>query len=100
MAAVKAKTDTIPASPAAVGSAMTLAIGAIAEDTFTLPSEMVARPTGVLGKVLRLFAWSSNKKTRDRSTGLKKVYATDGTTVLETQTQSTTGTTDQETQGS
>ena len=34
-----------------------------------------------------------------RPTGAKVVYGTDGSTALETQTQSTSGTTDQETQG-
>ncbi len=67
-------------------------------DDVTAP-QAAGRPTTVPGMIRRLFEWTANKKTRDRSTGLKKVYGTDGTTVLETQTQSTTGTTDQETQG-
>ncbi len=87
------------AAYAVVGSAMTLADGAITEAKITTPAQAAGRPTGALGMIRRLFEWSANKKTRDRSTGLKKVYGTDGTTVLETQTQSTTGTTDQETQG-
>jgi hypothetical protein len=46
VAAIKAKTDNLPASPAAVGSAMTLAAGAIATATFaggaTLPRVTLA----------------------------------------------------------
>lgn len=64
-----------------------------------LPAQAAGRPTTLTGMIRRVFEWAANKKTRDRATGLKKVYGTDGTTVLETQTQSTTSGVDQETQG-
>ncbi len=99
VAAIKARTDNLPVSPAAVGSPMTLQNGAITEASISTPAEAAGRPAGILGMMRRLFEWSANKKTRDRTTGQKKVYGADGSTVLETQVQSTGGTVDQETQG-
>jgi hypothetical protein len=55
VAAIKAKTDNLPASPAAVGSAMTLANGAVTEASIAQPSEAAGRPTGILAKIQRLF---------------------------------------------
>jgi hypothetical protein len=81
---------------ASVGS---LAAGVVTDAAFTAPAEAAGRPTGVLAKMRRAWEWLTNKSTRDRSTGLHKLYGADGTTVLETRTQSTTGTVDQETQG-
>jgi hypothetical protein len=99
VAAIKAKTDNLPASPAAVGSQMTLADGAITEAKITVPAEAAGRPTGLLAMVRRAFEWVANKRTRDRSTGAVLLHnaADDGT--LETQTQSTSGTVDTQTKG-
>lgn len=65
----------------------------------TAPAEAAGRPTSLVGMLRRVFEWTSNKKTRDRSTGEKLVYGDDGSTELETQTQSTSGTTDTESEG-
>ncbi len=65
----------------------------------TAPAQTAGRPTKILGMLRRVFEWTANKKTRNRTTGDKIVYGVDGTTVLETQTQSTSGVTDQETKG-
>lgn len=114
VAAVKAKTDNLPASPAAVGSAMTLAAGAvnstsIADGAITdakiaFPAETPGRPATFLAAVRRLWERFHNKRTRDRSTGVRTIYGADGTTVLEASTQSSTTvggvTTDAESQGS
>jgi hypothetical protein len=62
-------------------------------------NEAVGRPTTQAGMIRRLFERSSNKTTRDRATGLKKVYGVNDTTVLETQEQTTTGSIDQESRG-
>lgn len=99
---MKAKTDLIPASPAAVGSAMTLtsaydaaktaaqagdemgiADGAISEATFTLPtigSHTLA--TGPLGMIMQSWRADHYKETLDPATGELKRYGSDGTTVL------------------
>ncbi len=91
--------QTRAATPAVAGDAMALTTGAISETTITAPAEAAGRPTGILGMVRRLFEWGSNKRTRNRSTGDVLLRdATDATT-LETQTQSTSGTTDTQTQG-
>lgn len=99
IAAIKVKTDNLPASPAAVGSAMTLASGAISESTFTTPSEASGRPTGILGMLRRVFEWQANKRTRSRTSGTVSLRneADDGN--LETQTQSTSSDVDTQTKG-
>lgn len=99
LSGINAKTTNLPASPAAVGSAMTLANGAITEDTITTPAETAGRPTGILGMIRRVFECAANKRTRDRATGtvLLRNEADDAT--LETQTQSTSGTLDTQTKG-
>lgn len=81
-AAVQAKTDNLPASPAAVGSAMTLASGAISDATFTVPSEGTSPPSGTVGKI----HWSAGRLglrrvVRDILNGVIKVYQSNGTTV-------------------
>jgi hypothetical protein len=98
--AIKAKTDNLPASPAAVGSAMTLANGAITESTITTPAETAGRPSGILGMLRRVFEWSANKRTRDRSTGTVILRNAADDATLETQTQSTVSTTDTISKGS
>jgi hypothetical protein len=89
---VQAKTDNLPASPAAVGSAMTLADGAITEAKITMPAEAAGRPTGFLASCRRAWEWVTNRTTRDRTSGNQVLYGADNTTVLETRTQSTSGT--------
>jgi hypothetical protein len=74
--------------------------GAITEASIATPAEAAGRPAGLLGMVRRLFEWGTNRKTRDRSNGHKKLFGADGVTVLETQTQSTVGVVDEETTGS
>jgi hypothetical protein len=96
-AAVKAKTDLIPASPAAVGSAMTLAAGAISDSTFTVPDESVA-PSGIVGWI----AWFAKRMGFRRvvKDGVAKtitVYKANGTTpwtVNEYETDAATDTTE------
>lgn len=100
VAAIKAKTDNLPASPAAVGSAMTLAAGAITESTISTPSEAAGRPTGILAMIRRIWEWNANKRTRDRSTGVVNLRNDADSATLETQTQSTSGTVDTQTEGS
>ncbi len=85
-AAIQAKTDLIPASPAAVGSAMTLATGAITETTITLPSEPTGPATGFLAKVMQLWnRFVGHKAEYNTNTSIMKTYAADGTTVVTTQ---------------
>jgi hypothetical protein len=84
---------------ASVITAASIADGAITDAKFTVPAAAAGRPTGMLSMLRRVFEWRSNKRTRDRTTGNKILYDTDGTTALETQVQSTTSTVDQETQG-
>lgn len=92
--AIKAKTDNLPAAPAAVGSQMTLADGAITDAKITMPAETAGIPTTALAMLRRVWEWWTRKRTRDRSTGTVNLYGANDTTVLETQTQSTSGTTD------
>ncbi len=100
VSAIKARTDNLPAVPAAVGSAMTLAGGSISDATFSAPAEAAGRPTGILGMVRRIWEWQVNKRTRDRSAGTVSLRNASDTGTLETQVQSTSGTTDTQTQGS
>lgn len=104
IAAIKTKTDNLPASPAAVGSAMTLADGAITEAKITTPGEAAGRPTGILAMIRRIFEWGDNKRTRDRTSGVVSLRNAADSANLETQTQSsnTVGSdiTDSQSQGS
>lgn len=82
---VKAKTDLIPASPAAVGSQMNLADGAITSAKFT-----VAPITGVASGFLERMTQTWRrwfKRTRyDKAGGTIKTYADDNSTPITTQT--------------
>ncbi len=99
-----AKTNLIPTSPAAVGSAMTLANnavttaaindGAITDAKFTFPGEASGRPTTFLAWVRRVGEWAFNKRTRDTSTGTVLLRNAADSATLETQTQATVSTTD------
>ena len=77
----------------------TMTSGVITDSSFSVPSEFTGRPTGVLGMVRRMFEKMSNKKTRDRSTGVVLLRNEADTTTLETQTQATVGTLDSITKG-
>jgi hypothetical protein len=99
IAAVNAKTTNIPSAPAAVGSAMTLANGAITDATITFPAEAVGRPTTFLAAMRRAWEWVANKRTRDRTTGIVLLRNAADSGTLETQTQDTAGTVDSITQG-
>ena len=89
VAAIKAKTDNLPSSPAAVGSAMTLSSnaittaaiqdGAITDAKFTVPT-VSGVSTGVLSMIVQLWR-RFFKKTTCTATELK-TFANDGTTVL------------------
>lgn len=100
IAGITAKTVNLPASPAAVGSAMTLANASITDSTFSVPAEAGGRPTGMLSMMRRVFEWIANKRTRNRSSGVVALRNASDTGDLEVQTQSTTGSTDTQTQGS
>lgn len=91
VAAIKAKTDNLPASPAAVGSAMTLADGAITDAKFTIPSLTgpASGPVGFITQVWRRFF----KRVTKSSTQIK-TYADDATTVVTTQSYTSSGSDD------
>lgn len=61
--------------------------------------EAAGRPSGAAGIARRAWEWEHNLRTRDRTTGAVTLYAADGVTVLETQTQSTAADTDTQTKG-
>lgn len=87
VAAIKAKTDLIPASPAAVGSAMTLADGAITDAKITLPSEA----TGTPSTALQLIMWIAGmlgwrKVVKDSDAGTIIQYMSNGSTTKTTST--------------
>jgi fibronectin-binding autotransporter adhesin len=89
---VAAKTANLPASPAAVGSAMTLADGAITDAKFTVPAEAAGPPTGFMARILWLTARLGLRRVRRTPTAVE-TYLANGTTVATTQAY-TTGTTD------
>jgi hypothetical protein len=110
--AVKAKTDNLPASPAAVGSAMTLtsaydaaktaaqagdamtlADGSISDSTFTVPS-LSAPATGVVGMLVQLWRRFFKKVVRDTNANTIVTYADDGSTAVTTQSAQSVGNTD------
>lgn len=95
VALVKAKTDLIPPSPAAVGSAMTLADGAITDAKITLPTEATGTPSTFLQLVMwiaGMLGW--RKVIKDSSAGTIVQYMSDGGTVKTTSTFTTVSTTD------
>lgn len=101
IAVVNAKTTNLPANPAAVGSAMTLASasitsavindGALTDAKFTFPGEASGRPTTFLASMRRVFEWMCNKRNRDRSSGIMTVRNAADSADLEAQTQSSSG---------
>lgn len=71
--AIKAKTDNLPASPAAVGSAMTLATGAVSANALAADAvdeilDEVVESTITVRQVFRLVLAMMNKTTRSGST--------------------------------
>jgi hypothetical protein len=111
VAAIKAKTDNLPASPAAVGSAMTLQDGAITtakiadgaytEAKFTVPAEAAGQPAGLFGMIRRIaesMPWG-NKRNRNRTSGQLSLRNAADTADLVAVTQSTTGSVDTQTRG-
>lgn len=103
---IKAKTDNLPASPAAVGSAMTLADGAIStakivdgaitDAKFTVPTEPTGLATGVLSRLDQMWRRFVGNKSTQTSTEIV-MYKSDGTTPVVTQAVSDDGIT--QTQG-
>jgi hypothetical protein len=79
--AIKAKTDNLPASPAAVGSAMVLSATGLDAITATDPGGVATTFPAMLVQLWRRFF----KRTTLTSTQLK-TYADDGTTLRTTQT--------------
>lgn len=94
VAAIKAKTDLIPASPAAVGSAMTLAAGAISDSTITLPTEVTGFATTFFTKFLQLFNRYYGKVTYNKVSNTIVVTKADGSTTATTQATTTNATND------
>lgn len=90
-------TDIKTSAISVTGAEVNLVDGAITEAKFTLPAEAAGRPTGFMGMLRRLFEWKGNKRVRNRATGAVRLYGADDATVLETQTQSTTGSSGSET---
>lgn len=76
------------------------AAGAITDAAIAFPAESSGRPTTFLAAMRRLWEWTANLRTRNRSTGNVEVFGADNVTLLETQVQSTTGSVDQQTKGS
>jgi hypothetical protein len=87
--AIKAKTDALPTSPAAVGSLMNLADGAITDAKVAFPAEAIGRPATFLAAVRRLWEWGANKKTRNRTSGVVTLRNAADTATLESRTEST-----------
>lgn len=86
--------------PANIITATSIAANAITDAKIAMPAEASGRPTTFLAACRRAWEWSANKRTRNRTTGVVALRnaADDGN--LETQTQSTSGVTDTQTQGS
>lgn len=81
------KTNLIPASPASIGSAMTLADGSITDATITLPTEATGTPSTFLQLMMWLagcFGW--RKFVKDSNTNTMTQYMSNGTTVKTTST--------------
>lgn len=82
---IKAKTDLIPATPAAVGSAMTLEDGAITSGKFTIGS--ITAHTTPSGFLERLYLMTINLFNRRRkANGVETLYDADAETALFTKT--------------
>lgn len=71
----------------------------ITDAAFAVPAQSAGRPTTILGMLRRLWEWSCNKRSRDRSSGAVTLRNSSDTSDLETQTQSTTESVDSQTQG-
>jgi hypothetical protein len=85
------------------GSSLTqvgLADGAITDAKITFPPETAGRPTTFLAAMRRVWEWATNKRTRNRTTGIVSLQNAADTSTLETQTQSTVDVVDTQTQGS
>lgn len=108
--AIKGKTDNLPASPAAVGSAMTLTgaydaaktaasatdvkaqvVAALDTDTYAELTAVPSQPTSIRKMLQWLFTTGQHKKTVTSSQ--ERIYKADGSTVLGTSTLSDDGTT-------
>lgn len=97
------------AAAGSFGEGVRLAAGAvttdaIADDAITdakiaVPAETAGRPTRALAMLRRAWEWTTNKRTRDRSTGILALRNAADSANLETQTQSTTGSVDTQTKG-
>ena len=100
-ATTQAKTNLIPASPAAVGSAMTLAAasittasiadGAITSAKFTVAA-ITGLATGILEQMRQVWRRALKRTHYDKVGNTIKTYDDDGTTVLTTQTATTSDT--------
>jgi hypothetical protein len=84
---------------ASVSAGVTLADGAITDAKIAFPAEAAGRPSTFLAACRRLWEWATNKRDRNRSTGVVTLYGANDTTPLETQTQSTVGSTDSQSKG-
>ncbi len=76
-----------------------IADGALTDAKITFPAESAGRPTTFLAAMRRLWEWTVNKRTRDRSTGTVLLRNAADAATLETQTQSTATTIDTQTKG-
>lgn len=68
--------------------------GAITDAKFTTPAEAAGIPTTILAMMRRVFERQTRKRTRNRTTGVFALRNTADNADLETNTQSTSGTTD------
>ncbi len=80
--------------PAVSSTGVVLADGAITDAKITFPAESAGRPTTFLAAMRRVWEWACNKRTRDRSSGTVLLRNAADNATLETQTQSTSGTSD------
>jgi hypothetical protein len=90
--AIKAKTDNLPASPAAVGSAMTLADGAITDAKVTLPAEATGTPSTALQLLMWIAGMLGWRRVRkDSGAGTIVQYMANGSTVKTTSDYTSSG---------
>ncbi len=82
---IKAKTDNLPGAPAAVGSAMTLADGAITDAKITVPADGTGQATGVLSMIFWLYQRWYGKSVNDKVAHAILTYHADGVTLRTTQ---------------
>jgi hypothetical protein len=99
-----AESDTLLCGPGELqwnGTAVvptgTLNTGAITDATITTPAEAAGVPSTLLAMIRRMWEKRSNRRTRDRTSGVYTLYGADNTTPLETSTQSTASSVDTET---